>query len=255
MIDDAEIAIHGVPATMGSRDSAEVQIEVLNTGTSTWWAEDGYYLIFDANAPGWTHSVEPVATAGPVGPGEREFLNGRLTSPSIHFDQPNQVVQVFARLVRLGGPRFGDAAYYNVIHSAYSPPVVLNEPEAVSTPYNGSATFAVDVVSDSETSYQWRRHTITLEDDYRTVGAHGPELTIRSLGYDDLGDYDCVITNAGGRVVTQPAPLSMVGSPVRRPSGRIYSGPPATLIRWLTFRARGHRSGRLNPRRPSFSYE
>ncbi len=252
-IDDAEVAIHGVPATLGSRESQPIQIEVRNTGTSTWRAEDGYYLIFDVSEQGWTHSVDPVAVSVPVGPGETQTLDGVLISTSIRPDQPNRTVGVYARLVRIGGPRFGDAAFNTVTLTAHEPPEILAGPTAATAPFNGSTAFSVVVASDSEMSYRWRRHTIALEDNHRISGATGPEVTLHGLGYEDLGDYDCVITNAAGRLVTNPATLSIIGSPVRRSSGRVTFDPAATMIRWLEFRARGHRAGTGSSTRVPFA--
>lgn len=239
IVDDAEVVIHGVPAIMGSRESVEVQIEVRNTGTSTWTVDDGHYLIFDVEDFGWTASVEPVAVTGPVEPGGTQLLNGRLASSLIQPHQPNRTVGVYARMVRIGGPRFGDAVWRAVTHTPHTPPVILGGPAQTSSPFNGSATFTVDAMSDSEITYQWRRHTVDLADNHRRSGSQGPELTLNAIGWADLGDYDCVITNAAGRVITGPARLTMTGAPIHRPSGRIGAGATGAVARWIQFQMRG----------------
>jgi hypothetical protein len=253
VVDDAEVELTGVPPVMGSMESADLQVVVRNTGTTTWRADDGYAAFLEVDQPSWITSLEPVAVSAPVEPGGSEVLGGRINSPAIAVGDPNREVAVSVRIVKIGEARFGDVARRIVVHTPHELPEIVVGPEATSVPFNGSAELSVSVVSDTDAVYRWRRHTAPLEDDHRISGATGPVLTVGAIGYGDVGDYDCVITNAAGRVLTDPVSVTIAGSPVRRPAGRVAGQTTGTVVRWLEFRigpGRGdaHRSA-AEPRR------
>ena len=237
LVDDAEITIHGLPEFIGSRETVPVQFEILNSGTTTWTEADGYSLIFDAEPPGWDTVVESMTGIDPVEPGDTIVFDGSLRSATIPPSYPSQPVHVYVRMARAEGPRFGEAPYPAVIHSAHIPPVILQQPVASDVPYNGTVSFSVDVDSETDLTFQWRRDTVVLADDHRISGSGEARLTVSAAGFADLGDYDCVVTNAAGPIRSDLVALTLAGSPIRRPSGRISPGDPSIVERWRTFKA------------------
>lgn len=249
-VDDAEITIHGLPQFIGSWETVPLQFEVVNTGTTTWTDVDGYRLIFDVELPGWGHEVEGLAGIEPVQPGESVVLEGSLRSAVIPAAYPSQPVHLYMRMTRTGGARFGDSPYPAVIHTARIPPVIAEQPVASDVPYNGTVSFTVEVDSVTDPVYQWRRDTVDLVDDHRITGSGEATLTISAVGFADLGDYQCVVTNDAGPVRSEIAPLTLAGSPVRRPSGRIVPGESAVAERWRRFMANRFRPD-SGPGRPT----
>ncbi len=248
-VDDAEITIQGLPAFIGSRETVPLQFEILNTGTTTWREEDGYNLIFDVDPPGWVHQVESATDVWPVEPGDTVVVDGTLGSGFIPPSYPSQPVHVYVRMTRLEGSTFGEAPYPAVIHTAHVPSVIVLQPVSSDVPYNGTAQLSVEVDSETDVSYQWRRDTVVLTDDHRISGSGGATLTVSAAGFSDLGDYDCVVTNTAGPVISDPAVLNLAGSPIRRPSGRTSPDMLTVFKRWETFKAERFRTsvGQWNP--------
>ncbi len=247
-VDGAEITIHGLPAFIGSRETVALRFEILNTGTTTWTEADGYTLIFDVDLPGWGHEVEPFAGTEPVHPGDSIVFDGTLRSAFIPPSYPSQTVHLYVRMARTEGPRFGDAPFPSVVHTARVPPVLVLQPTASEVPFNGQVSFSVIVESETDTSYQWRRDTVVLADDHRITGSREATLTVSAAGFGDLGDYDCVVTNAAGSVRSVPVALVLAGSPIRRTSGRLIPGDAATVDRWRRFTAHRLRFDDPQPR-------
>jgi hypothetical protein len=245
-VDDAEIRIHGLPRFMGSNDVAPLSFAVTNTGTTTWFAVEGYYLIFDVEALGWVHDVEPIAVTDPVLPGETVILEAVLRSPFTSVAYPPDPVSIAVRMTKIGSWRFGDGPHPTVIHTAHEPATVVVQPVPSVSHFNGRAAFGIEVESETDTTYQWRRNTVPLEDDHHYAGTDATELAITGIGFDSLGDYDCVVTNAAGSVVSETASLATIGSPIRRPTGRWGEPTTSLLQRWLDFIA-----GRPGPNQPA----
>jgi hypothetical protein len=244
VVDDAEIDIQGLPRFMGSHEVADLLITVTNTGTTTWNASDGYLLLFHVTTHRWVHEVEPIAVNEPVEPGESVVLAAVLGSPFISEASPTREVPVSIRMTRIGAGYFGEAPPRAVIHTAYSPATVTVHPAAAISHINGVATFTTEADSETDAEYQWRRNTFPLTDDHQIDGTTTPTLTVRGIGFDDLGDYDCVVTNAAGSIVSKPAALTLTGSPIRRPSGRVGEASQTILERWNELRKSHPRTAR-----------
>jgi hypothetical protein len=238
-VDDASIRITGLPRFMGSQQRVDLSLEVTNTGTTTWRAEDDYYLIFDVEIPGWVHESEPVAVDRPVEPGETVIVPAVLGSPFTSQAYPAREVPILVRMSKIGSGKFGDAPNRSVTHTAHIPAAFERQPMPVVSHINGRAVFSIEAESDTEMSYRWRRNTAWLTDDHEYAGTNSPELTVTGIGFDDLGDYDCVVTNSAGSSASQPASLTLSGSPVRRPSDRRVVPTTSAMDRWHAFKARG----------------
>ena len=255
LVDDAEITAEGLPPFVGSTAVVEPIFEVHNTGTTTWTAADGYRLTLQVDDVGWQVQVEPFFDWTVVAPGEAITLRTRLTTRPVSPGLPPRAVVIDARMERTGDGHFGSGARELTVLVAREPPELIRQPAAVVAPFNGTASFSVEVASESAVAYQWRRNTAPIVDDHRHEGAATPVLSVSGIGFDSVGDYDCVVTNAAGSVASLPAMLTLAGPPIRHAGERLESERPALLRRWLEFRrSRPQPTGEApppDPRRPS----
>jgi hypothetical protein len=80
-------------------------------------------------------------------------------------------------------------------------PIVIFPPEDVFVCEAGNATFMVRACGSGTLSYQWRHNGQTIP------GATGSSYTIAGVGPSDAGEYDVVVSNAGGSQTSSPARL------------------------------------------------
>ncbi len=73
-------------------------------------------------------------------------------------------------------------------------PAITTEPFDSSTCTGGSASFAVEATG-SQLNYQWRKDGNDLSDGGHVSGAHAAELVITGAAAEDIGSYDCVVSN------------------------------------------------------------
>jgi uncharacterized delta-60 repeat protein len=110
-------------------------------------------------------------------------------------------------LVRLqGGPSFSAA------------PVITRQPESQALTLQPGETkrvlFAVVAANASREplTFQWRRNGGLVVDNAMFQGAAGPVLVLAHAAQAEAGRYECVVASVGGRVVSEPAFLSVNGS-------------------------------------------
>jgi hypothetical protein len=70
-----------------------------------------------------------------------------------------------------------------------------------------SVTFTVSA-SGPGLSYRWRQNGLELQDGGGTIGAGASTLTIQRVGWNQGGDYDCVVSNDCGSVTSTAATLT-----------------------------------------------
>lgn len=96
-------------------------------------------------------------------------------------------------------------------------PVITAQPVAVATCAGGEASFSVGAtLSEGSLSYQWRRNGVPLG----TPESLGPVLTISPVESDDLGAYDCVVSNSCAQVITNAVPLATCPADLSNGSGQ-----------------------------------
>jgi hypothetical protein len=66
-----------------------------------------------------------------------------------------------------------------------------------------TARFSVVGAGAGNLRYQWRHNSVEIE------GGTGPELVIAHAGADDIGEYDCIVTNDCRSVTSNPASLTL----------------------------------------------
>lgn len=91
----------------------------------------------------------------------------------------------------------------------------LDEPGIVSDPDDQSALPASNVAFDVSASggalsYRWRRNAVPLNNNAQQSGVDSPHLTLNNVDESDEGDYDVVLTNAAGSVISEAATLAVL---------------------------------------------
>ena len=84
-------------------------------------------------------------------------------------------------------------------------PAITNQPESTVSPVTGSATLRVETLD--ATAHQWRYNGVPISDNLIYSGTTTPTLHISGLNLPSppTGDYDCVVSNACGQIVSHQA--------------------------------------------------
>ena len=238
VVDDAELVDVGLPAFVLPGETVDATVVVRNTGTTTWRNADGVRLDATFDTPGWL--VEPVRIPGAleVDPGETVELEIRLKAPSDTNSAEAVTANLYARMVLRGGHHFGDPLSAAITATNNPPPEIHTHPVSTPGPEGCRISLSVEATSDQALRYRWRRNSIELSDDEQIAGSDTPRLTVIGLDNHHEGDYDCVVTNDAGSVLTETAQLTIGISLPRRPSDRAIpsSPPPKTGLDATTFK-------------------
>jgi len=220
VVDDAELVEVGLPAFVPPGEMVDATVVLRNTGTSIWRNADGVRLDAQFDTPGWL--VEPVRIPGglEVVPGETVELAIRLKAPSGANSAEAVTANLYARMILRGGHRFGDPLRAAITATSAPPPGIHTHPVSKSALEGCRISLSVEATSDLALRYRWRRNSIELSDDDEIVGSDTPRLTVIGLDKHHEGDYDCVVSNDAGSVLTETARLTIGVSSPRRPSGR-----------------------------------
>ena len=90
-----------------------------------------------------------------------------------------------------------------------SAPVITQHPEPVNSCEGGTATFLVRASGYWPMSYRWQKNGVDLSEGGRFSGVNSYRLTISNLETGDAGNYRCVVTNAYGTAISNPAALTV----------------------------------------------
>jgi hypothetical protein len=236
LVDDADLSAPDLPPFAGSQELLELSFELRNTGATTWTAAAGYRLTLEVDDIRWGVEVDPLPEAAAVAPGDTIELGGALQAPVAYSFQDPRVVAIEARMELAGERKFGTGVRHRLVLTGRQPPQLTRRPAPVDAPINGVALFSVEVADPTGTSFQWRRNTVAIDDDHHHAGATTSALRVSGVGFDSVGDYDCVVTNSAGSIASQPAALPLAGPPIRRPADRVPGELPGLLRRWFEFR-------------------
>jgi len=197
LVDDAEIVALSTPAFVAPGETVEIPTTLRNTGSTTWRQADGVHLEVTVDSQAWETEHAWLPTGLEVPPSETVDLLIRLTAAS-----EADTATLSARMTAGDGNRFGELLRATIVSTHIAPPEVLAHPRGGVVPEGRTATLSVRAASDTELRYRWRRNSIELSDDETTEGTDSPRLTVLGLDRHLEGDYDCVITNEAGSVVT-----------------------------------------------------
>ncbi len=92
------------------------------------------------------------------------------------------------------------------------PPAIQSGPASVSACAGGSVSFTIAAIGDAPLAFQWRRGGVDLADGGPVLGAHTSSLTLAPAATLDAGQYDVVVTNACGSIVSASATLAIDSS-------------------------------------------
>jgi sugar lactone lactonase YvrE len=100
-------------------------------------------------------------------------------------------------------------AFNNTVRKGvpYPGPVLAGRLQNQTTLGGGNIIFSVNVTGQPPLSYQWRKDGVNI------AGATGATLTIFNTAFSDAGDYDVVISNPYGAIVSGAATLFVIVPP------------------------------------------
>jgi len=88
-------------------------------------------------------------------------------------------------------------------------PTITQHPTAESLCPGGMAGFMVTATGDGTLTYQWQKNGANITDGQHYAGATTASLTVLNVGSSQVGDYRCVVTNAGGSTNSNTAALTL----------------------------------------------
>lgn len=90
-------------------------------------------------------------------------------------------------------------------------PTISSQPVAFDVSLDGTGTFSVTATGPGTLSYQWQKNGQDLEDVELLVnGANSETLTIAKTASADLAQYQCIVSNEYGEVMSDPANLVLI---------------------------------------------
>ena len=102
---------------------------------------------------------------------------------------------------------------------ASQPPEIQQQPLPSSVCSGSSVSFVVVAVGTEPLAFQWRRDGTELSDGTDVSGTQSAMLSVSNVDTADAGDYDCVVTDPCGEIISDPAELSRFASGSGDPSG------------------------------------
>ena len=94
-----------------------------------------------------------------------------------------------------------------------SPPAITQQPTNQAVLDGATATFTVEVTGGQPLYYQWQYNGNNLTDGGNISGSTTTNLVISDASLSDAGDYDVIVSNAAGVVISSNALLTIVPSP------------------------------------------
>ncbi len=108
-----------------------------------------------------------------------------------------------------GGAAESGACYFFDGVAACVSPAVTTQPVGQTTCVGAAVVQSVEAGGSGPLAYQWRKDGSPLADGGAVSGATAPTLTIDPAIHTDAGNYDCLITNGCGSVLTDAAALTI----------------------------------------------
>jgi hypothetical protein len=95
----------------------------------------------------------------------------------------------------------------NVEAATATAPMITDQPDSISVPEGGTATFELEGNGDPDPTFQWRKNGVDIP------GATDSTLTINSVTPSDAGTYSVVVTNSAGSATSDDATLTVTDPP------------------------------------------
>jgi hypothetical protein len=162
-----------------------------------------------------------------VAPGDTASTSLFIQAPWIVVPE-NRLTTVIARMVAADGRRFGTPIQAVITASNEEPPEITAQPASVMAVKGATVSFRASAVSATESTYQWLRNSVELEEGDGVSGSRSPMLKLTGIDRAAAGDYHCVVTNGAGSVVSDAATLTIGVPRPRSSSGRLHSTAAAS---------------------------
>ena len=221
--DDGEVLDLKAQSFVRPGQRAEARVELRNTGTSTWRGSAGFHVDTGLDSDLWKVDTGALPREFEVGPGDTALLVIPVDTPLSVAPGTSAGVVLEARLVADDGRRFGDPIFVTMTASDDPPPVLRTVPRNAVVPEGRQVTLSVDAESETPLRYQWRRNSVELRESDRVAGSRSPQLTLMGLDRSLEGDYDCIVTNDAGHVVTAEAAVTIGMPSPRLPGSRRFN--------------------------------
>lgn len=121
-------------------------------------------------------------------------------------------------------------------------PVILTDPTNRAALYGDVTTFAAAVSGIPQLFYEWRKDGVRLADGGRVSGAQTSALTITNVQFEDIGNYQLVVSNAFGVTFSTNANLGVLPFVFWGVPGDV---PPSTLTNTMALASGGGQYGQL----------
>ncbi|WP_423735764.1 DUF7594 domain-containing protein [Chitinophaga caseinilytica] len=92
---------------------------------------------------------------------------------------------------------------YKIIYTGSAAPVITAQPQSISVPQGGNATFTVSASGTPAPTFQWRKGAANI------AGATAAAYTINNVQPANAGSYNVVVTNSAGSVTSTSATLTV----------------------------------------------
>ncbi len=225
VVDDAEIANLEVPGVVSPGELVAVPITFRNTGSSVWRGSRAYRLHIQSDSFWSIADPDVIPADRDVHPGDTVELVFRVQSPLFTPNSLRSVASFQLRIADGGGDPFGQPTTVTIVSSPVAPTEIVEHPRSVTVLEGRRAVFWVAAEASTELRYRWRRNSVPLNDGGPIAGSHSVRLMVDDVDIHQVGDYDCVIENAAGSVITEAAILATSEfTPMRSGSRRLLPG-------------------------------
>jgi len=144
-----------------------------------------------------------------------ESISGGSPDPrnnveQVHVSRPelgSWTIAVSAAAVNVGRQGYGLVVSGEV--ADLSCPSISSPPTSQGVEQGGVARFSVEAGGGGPQIYQWRKGGLPLRDGGNIRGAAAAALTIDPVQLADAGQYDVLVANACGEVISDPATLTV----------------------------------------------
>ncbi|MSU59921.1 MAG: hypothetical protein EXS35_17430 [Pedosphaera sp.] len=102
------------------------------------------------------------------------------------------------------------AATLTVLSQTNQPPVIVSQPQNVTTNAGGGATFSVTATPAGGLGYAWSKNGLPLVNGGNVSGANTATLTLNGVLLSDAGSYTATVSNGAGTTNSAAATLSVV---------------------------------------------
>lgn len=180
-----------------------------NGGISNWPATyNGKYFFLDY-CGSWIDYINPTSPS-------RVSFGTNLGSGNVYMKQGTDGNLYYLRR--------DNSSLYRIVYTGNQAPTITTQPQNLSVPVGGTASFTVAATGSPAPTYQWRKGTTNI------TGANATTYTITNVQTSHAGQYNVVVSNSAGTVTSSNATLT-VTQPNTLPVATVNSPTNGVLFR------------------------